>query len=250
MVSSGEVLILWALFGALGGALAYRLADLLLEAREKGEPIGWRPRCPRCGQPESPLQRLALLAMPLRLRCAGCALAPSRQQAMVELLAAAAIALIAWRYEDPLQAGVHALASLLLLTATLTDLRARLIPNRLTYPGSLAALGASALPGGVGLLDAAAGGLAAGLLALGMLLLGVLIYRRADVFGMGDVKLALFIGLVAGLSRALWSLMAGILAGGVIGLGVLLAGRSRRSTMPYGPALALGAYLVMVLRPL
>jgi leader peptidase (prepilin peptidase)/N-methyltransferase len=241
--------LLWAVFGALGGALAYRLADLLLEARADDAPIGWRPRCPRCGQPESPLQRLALLALPLRLRCAGCGLAASPQQAAVELLGAAGIALIAWRYEDPVQVGVHSLAALLLLTATLTDLRARLIPNRLTYPGSLAALGAAALPGGVSLLEAAAGGLVAGLIALGMLLLGVLMYRRADVFGMGDVKLALFIGLVAGLTRALWSVVFGIVAGGVIGLGVLLAGRSSRSTMPYGPALALGAYLVMVLRP-
>jgi leader peptidase (prepilin peptidase)/N-methyltransferase len=244
------VLALWALFGALGGALAFRLADLLLEAREADAPIGWRPRCPRCGRPESLLRRLALLALPLRLRCAGCGLAPAREQVAVELVGAAGVALLAWRYEEPLQAGIHALAALLLLTATLTDLRARLIPNRLTYPGSLAALGAAALPGGVGLVEAAAGGLASGLIALGMLLLGVALYRRADVFGMGDVKLALFIGLVAGLSRAVVSLLAGILAGGVIGVAVLLAGRSRRSTMPYGPALALGAYAVMVLRPL
>jgi leader peptidase (prepilin peptidase)/N-methyltransferase len=249
VVSSGEVLLLWAIFGALGGALAYRLADLLLEAREGDGSIGWRPRCPRCGQPESPLRRLALLALPLRSRCPGCGLTASRQQAAVELLGAVAVGLIAWRYEDPVQAGIHALAALLLLTATLTDLRARLIPNRLTYPGVLLALGAAALPGGVTVVEAAAGGLATGLLALGLLFMGLLLYRRADVFGMGDVKLALVIGLVAGLPRALWSLVAGIVAGGVIGIGVLLAGRSSRSTMPYGPALALGAYLVMVLRP-
>ena len=249
MVSSGDVLLLWAIFGALGGSLAFRLADRLLEADDGDEPMGWRPRCPRCGRTESPLQRIAVLALPLNLRCADCGVGASRQQAVVEGIGAAGVALIAWRYDDPLQAGVHALAALLLLTATLTDLRARLIPNRLTYPGVLVALGASALPGGVDPIQAAAGGLAAGLIGVVMLFLGLLMYRRADVFGVGDVKLALFIGVVAGLTRALWSIFAGIVAGGVIGLVLLLAGRSSRSTMPYGPALALGAYVVMVLRP-
>jgi leader peptidase (prepilin peptidase)/N-methyltransferase len=246
------VLLLWALFGALGGAVAYRLADRLLEDGPAG-PIGWMPRCPRCGRPESPFRRIALLALALRLRCPGCGLGPSRRQAAVEALAAVLVALLAWRIDDPLQAGIHALATLVLLAATLTDLRARLIPNALTYPGSLAALAAAALPGGIGVLDAVKGGLAAGLIAVGMLLLGVFMYRRADVFGLGDVKLALFIGLVAGLPdglpRALWAVAAGVVAGGVIGLALVAAGRSSRSTMPYGPALAVGAYLVFVVFP-
>jgi prepilin signal peptidase PulO-like enzyme (type II secretory pathway) len=254
----GRVLLLWALFGAFGGAVAYRLADRLLEGESAG-PIGWTPRCTRCGRAESPLRRIALLAFVLRRRCPGCGLGPSRRQAAVELLAAVLIALLAWRIDDPVQAGIHALATLVLLATTLTDLRARLIPNALTYPASLAALAASALPGGIGPLDAVGGGLAAGLIAVGMLLLGLFMYRRADVFGMGDVKLALFIGLVAGSPlpflpsavppRALWAIAAGIVAGGVIGMILVVAGRSSRSTMPYGPALAIGAYLVFLLRP-
>jgi len=232
----------------LGGAVAYRLADRLLEDGPAG-PIGWMPRCPRCGRPESPFRRIALLALALRLRCPGCGLGPSRRQAAVEALAAVLVALLAWRIDDPLQVGIHALATLVLLAATLTDLRARLIPNALTYPASLAALAAAAAPGGVAVLQAVAGGLAAGLIALAMLMLGVFMYRRADVFGLGDVKLALFIGLVAGFPGALWAVAAGVVAGGAIGLALVATGRSSRSTMPYGPALALGAYLVFLLRP-
>ncbi|HEY3083757.1 MAG TPA: prepilin peptidase [Chloroflexota bacterium] len=252
------MLLLWALFGVLCGALAYRLADRLLEDGSAG-PIGWTPRCPRCGRPESALRRIALIALALRLRCPGCGLEPPRRQAVVEVVAALLVALLAWRIVDPLQVGIHALATLVLLTLTLTDLRARRIPNALSYPASLAALAVSALPGGIDPLEAVMGGLVAGLIALGMLLLGVFMYRRADAFGMGDVKLALFIGLVAGYPfpglqsslppRALWAIAAGIVAGGVIGLALVASGRSSRSTMPYGPALALGAYLVFLLRP-
>jgi leader peptidase (prepilin peptidase)/N-methyltransferase len=242
------VLLLWALFGVLGGALAYRLADRLLET-DAGGSIGWAPRCSRCGRPESPLRRIALLALALRLRCPGCGLGSSRRQTAVEAIAALLVVLLAWRIDDPLQAGLYALATLVLLATTLTDLRARRIPNALTYPGSLAALAASALPGGVELLGSLLGGLAAGLIAVGMLLLGVFMYRRADAFGMGDVKLALFIGLVAGFPRALWAVVVGVVAGGVIGLALVASGRSSHSTMPYGPALAVGAYLAFLLRP-
>src|SRR5687767_2247077 len=128
VVSSGEVLLLWAIVGALGGGLAFRLADRLLEP-DGDASMGWWPRYPRCGRAESLPRRLAMIALPLRLRCAGCGLEASRQQAGVELIGAAAITVIAWRYEDPIQAGIHALATLVLLTASLTDLQARLIPN-------------------------------------------------------------------------------------------------------------------------
>jgi prepilin signal peptidase PulO-like enzyme (type II secretory pathway) len=143
---------------------------------------------------------------------------------------------------------VPALATLLLVAATLTDLRARLIPNALTYPGTALALAASfLLSSWVGLREAALGMLAAGGIATLIWLLGRLLYRRGDVFGLGDVKLSLFIGAVTGLSRALTAMTAGIVVGGLRGALVLLRGRSTRATMPYGPAHAIGAYLTLLL---
>ena len=157
------------------------------------------------------------------------------------------LALLRLRLGDDLAAAVPALATLLLVAATLTDLRARLIPNALTYPGTLLALAASPLPGGVGLVPALLGALAAGGLATLIWLAGRLLYRRGDVFGLGDVKLALFIGAVTGLSRALTAMTAGIVIGGLLGALILLRGRTSRATMPYGPALAIGAYLTLLL---
>jgi prepilin signal peptidase PulO-like enzyme (type II secretory pathway) len=91
------------------------------------------------------------------------------------------------------------------------------------------------------------GALAAGGLAMLIFLAGALLYRRGDVFGLGDVKLALFIGAVTGFPRALTALIAGIGVGGLLALLVLLRGQSARATMPYGPALTLGAYLTLLL---
>jgi leader peptidase (prepilin peptidase)/N-methyltransferase len=232
--------LLWALLGLVGGGVAYRLADRLLERPGQGG-ASLLPRCPRCRRIQPPLRWLALL------RCPGCGRPPPREQAAVEVAAAVLIALLRLRLGDDLAAAVPALATLVLIAATLTDLRARLIPNALTYPATALALAASALPGGVGPLPALLGTLAAGGLATLIFLAGALLYRRADVFGLGDVKLALFIGAVTGFPRALTGLTAGILVGGLLGLLVLLRGRSGRATMPYGPALAIGAYLTLLL---
>jgi len=173
--------------------------------------------------------------------------AAAGERAAVAVVAAVLVALLRLRIGDDLATAVPALATLVLITATLTDLRARLIPNALTYPATVLALLASPLPGGVGPLPALFGALAAGGVSLLIFLGGALLYRRGDVFGLGDVKLALVIGAVAGIARALTALLVGVLVGGVLGLLVLLRARSARATMPYGPALAIGAYLTLLL---
>jgi leader peptidase (prepilin peptidase)/N-methyltransferase len=62
--------------------------------------------------------------------------------------------------------------------------------------------------------------------------------------GMGDVKLAALIGLVlGGLGLRDVAVAAGlaILTAGVGGIGALVAGRSRKSAIPFGPYLVVGA---------
>jgi leader peptidase (prepilin peptidase)/N-methyltransferase len=241
MTGAPLVIALWALLGLVGGGIAYRLADRLLERSSGGASL--LPRCPRCGRLQTPLHRLALL----RLACPGCGWRPPGEQVAVELVAAGLLALLRLRLGDDLATALPAMATLVLVAATLTDLRARLIPNALTYPATAIALLASPLPGGIGPVPALLGALAAGGVATLIWLGGRLLYRRGDVFGLGDVKLSLFIGAVVGLSRALTAMTAGIFVGGLLGLLVLLRGRSTRAIMPYGPALAIGAYLTLLL---
>jgi 16S rRNA (guanine527-N7)-methyltransferase len=105
------------------------------------------------------------------------------------VIGAALVGALALRFGDsPLTTGIAAAETLVLMVATLTDLRARIIPNALTYPVAAAALAAAALPDQIGTIDAAIGGAIAGGAALAMFGLGILLYRRADAFGMGDVK--------------------------------------------------------------
>jgi leader peptidase (prepilin peptidase)/N-methyltransferase len=64
----------------------------------------------------------------------------------------------------------------------------------------------------------------------------------SGAFGLGDVKLLIGMGLMLGLYAAVGGLMAGLFVSGVVLL-VLLAARriGRRSYVPFGPFLILGA---------
>ena len=146
-----------------------------------------------------------------------------------------------------------ALPGLLLFTWTLLviaviDARTGRVPNRLTYPLTPVLLGLLAL---AALLNGeparAASALLGGLAAGGALLVLALINPRG--MGMGDVKLAAFIGV--GLGYLGWSelvagLVAGFVIGGVVAL-VLLATRlrGRKDLIPFGPYLAGGAFLAL-----
>jgi leader peptidase (prepilin peptidase)/N-methyltransferase len=68
-------------------------------------------------------------------------------------------------------------------------------------------------------------------------------------FGFGDVKLSGLLGLVSGLGNTLPALAIGAIAGGV-GAALMMVFRraGRRTTIAYGPYLALGAFIGMLSR--
>jgi len=71
----------------------------------------------------------------------------------------------------------------------------------------------------------------------------------AGAFGIGDVKLLGGVGLMLGLVRAFSGVIAGLLFSGIV-LVVLLATRriGRRSYVPFGPFLILGALWAVLIR--
>jgi len=141
---------------------------------------------------------------------------------------------------------VFALATAVLI---LTDVEVKLIPNRVLYP----ATGAFALLLAAGaLVDGSASGL--GRAALGgagyfAVLLVVALLARGG-FGLGDVKLAVLLGMATAFPG--WRVLAAAamftaLLGGVPALVLLVTRRARRDTeLPYGPAMILGAWIALV----
>ncbi len=133
-----------------------------------------------------------------------------------------------------------ALSVAVLAALSVHDLGTRRIPNRVVYPAIAgAALLAPAWPG----RDAA--DLLAGGVAAGAVFWCVAIASRGGLGG-GDVKLAVFAGLVTGASRIPAVLAVTAVAGGVAAVGALALGHSRRATFAYGPCIALGGIAALL----
>ncbi len=135
------------------------------------------------------------------------------------------------------------------MALALIDIDQKLIPNRVLFPG-LAVAAPLLLAGAVAdghpgwWLRGVAGG--AGYF-VGLLILALIAPRGG--LGMGDVKLALLLGLFLGYQgweQVLLGAFIAILLGGVVSAVLLLTRRKgRRDTIPFGPYLIAGAYLTI-----
>jgi leader peptidase (prepilin peptidase)/N-methyltransferase len=161
-----------------------------------------------------------------------------RERLLGLVAAVLAVVLAAHRAESVLHFLLLAGCSLLLVALAAEDAATMLLPNRLMYPGILAALLVGGLWPDQSLLATLEGG-AAGFLI--MLTLFVVL----PGFGAGDVKLCALIGLFVGWPHVLGAILAGVTCSGLVALaGVVTRRLSLRSTMPYGPGLVAGALLV------
>jgi leader peptidase (prepilin peptidase)/N-methyltransferase len=121
------------------------------------------------------------------------------------------------------------------------DLEERLLPNRIVGP----AMAGAVLWQAVFFRGRLAECLLAGIAAGAVLLLPSLLQPGA--VGMGDVKVAAFLGLVLG-GDVVVAMIAGSLAAAPVALAMLLVGGAgaRRSALPFGPFLALGAGIALL----
>jgi leader peptidase (prepilin peptidase)/N-methyltransferase len=157
-----------------------------------------------------------------------------------------ALALAANATDDRRAAYAIALAAVLLWIATI-DVRRRVIPNRLVYPLALVAVLAGSLLHGLG--PTLLGLLTFGGVFLLLFLAGIVIYRHSGALGLGDVKLAAAVGLALGYPGALWALALTAALGALLALVVLAVRRDRAASIPYGPAICLGAILTLLVAP-
>lgn len=164
------------------------------------------------------------------------------------------IALLAKHHWPAAIVLVIALCYFLVLSLKLSiiDVKTHTLPNRLVlpaYPISAILLLSAALfvPDVQQLVRLLVGGLAAGIFYW------LLWFIYPAGIGFGDVKLAGVIGLYLGYygwSHLLLGVMAGFVVGGLWGIALIASKRgTRNSRIPFGPAMLIGAWLVMLLLP-
>ena len=229
-----------AVLGAAAG-LTVRVAAtvLVLSDQNRTTPLDWR--CGACGV-RVPFTAWARAGW-RRPRHPDCTAAdqPAGVPVWVLVLATAALFCVAAAvFGAGLQLALAGGLITLLLVIAVVDVQCRLVLDRLTYPGLVAAPLFAWLWPGLGVRAALLGGLAA-LIIFGAL---VLLYRRG--MGPGDVKLATLIGLYLGWPQVLPALLIAFLLGGLVGVAILLSGGSRQSTFAYSPVLVAGAIFVLL----
>jgi len=194
--------------------------------------------CPNCGTPVKPYDNIPILSwLILRGHCRGCAAPISVRYPLVEALTAALCAGAVLSNHSAASIALSVVLIRVVVPAALIDIEHRIIPNRITGLGAVLALaiGLALDPAGEPerLIAAAAAG--------GFLLIAALAYPGG--MGMGDVKLAGVMGLFLGAAVApalLIALVAGVLLGAVV-IARKGAQAGRKTAVPFGPFLALGA---------
>lgn len=167
----------------------------------------------------------------------------------VSCAAASALALRPHHYAFG-PAVLTALFALALLVTASTDFERRIIPNLVSYPGIVAALALSWAWPDRSVTDIALGGAFAIGVAVALFALGIAVgalLGGGAALGMGDAKLMVWIGVLAGWPAVTNALVYGVLAAGVISIALLVRGGARKR-FSYGPYLVLGA-LVVILFP-
>jgi leader peptidase (prepilin peptidase) / N-methyltransferase len=202
-----------------------------------------RSACGSCGTTLAWYDNIPLLSYAvLRGRCRSCGTRIGLIYPAVELTAAVLIGACLLKFGLTLHALVAAFFCATLVTVSATDIRRRVIPDRIVLPA------AAILLVGMTVVHPSPVWAIAALAASGFLLIAALAYPAG--MGGGDIKLALLIGAGLGVVTPV-GLMIGMLSALVPSV-VLLARHgtaARKMKIPFGPFLALGAVVALFAGP-
>ncbi len=209
-----------------------------------------QPACSLCGTPSAMRAQLPFLGR--FLEGGHCATCGERTPVLVPLFEIAAFAIAIWSLGvfDGIAAVTAAMLGWLLLSAAVIDQRTMLLPDSLTTIALLLGLAVAAAAGPTALLNALTGA-AAGFAAFALIGEAFRRLRGRDGIGLGDAKLLAAAGAWVG-----WqSLPSLVLIAACTAIVLILLTRVGQSgdlnrRLPFGPHLALAAWVTLLYRPL
>ena len=206
--------------------------------------------CPGCDRPIRPRDNVPVVSwLLLRGRCRDCGTGISIRYPAVEVATAVVFGVLAWRFgfDGALPAFLYLGA--IGVALTMIDIDVHRLPNAIVLPSYVVAAVLLTVP-------AAATGEWSQLLraALGGLVLFAFYFALAFVYpagmGFGDVKLAGVLGIYLGWLG--WGVLLiggflGFLLGGVVGGALMVVRRAgRKSKIPFGPFMLVGALIAIL----
>jgi leader peptidase (prepilin peptidase)/N-methyltransferase len=238
--------------GIVLGLFVGSYLGLVVDRLPAGEPTATgRSRCDACSRPLRWFELVPVVSwVVLRGRCRTCRARISATSTVIEAATALLFASMVWRFGWHWELGGYVVLVAALLALSVIDLRTRRLPREITYVA--AALGMPFLIIGALVADEPERLLWAGAGGAGALVFFFALHHGwRGAMGEGDVRLAALLGVFLGWIGPMHvpvGLFLGFLAGAVAGVGVMAAGRGsagRRTAIPFGPFLALGAVVVI-----
>jgi leader peptidase (prepilin peptidase)/N-methyltransferase len=233
------LIILSALFGLVVGSFLNVCIDRLPAKKSLAYPPS---HCDACQKPLKIPDLIPIFSyLWLRGKCRYCGIKIPQRILWVELFTGSVFAFLFWRYGLSWEFPLTAFYTCVLLVLAMIDLQHNLILNVIVYPVMIIALVAGFLIPEFDIYK----GVLGGVIGFAILLIPALVMRRG--MGWGDVKFAGLIGLMLGFPVVFAGLFIGILLGGIFAVALLLfRKKSRKDTIPFGPWLALGAFIALM----
>jgi leader peptidase (prepilin peptidase)/N-methyltransferase len=182
--------------------------------------------------------------------CVKCGHRFSARYAMVELLTCILFVAITACYGWSAQTLLYCLFAAALLAMTFIDLELKIIPDQISIGGWVVAMLLAALQIGwypLSFFDALIGSLV-GYFIFWIVSRVFYFVTHEEGLGGGDIKLMGFVGAMLGWQGAVSTIVVGNVLGLVVGIiSIICLKKSRRTPIPFGPFLAMGA-LVHLLR--
>jgi prepilin signal peptidase PulO-like enzyme (type II secretory pathway) len=239
------------IFAAVLGGILGSFANVLVIRWHEGKSLGGRSRCPSCKKTINPRHLVPVVSwLMLRGRCAYCRRKVHPQYVLVEAAAVVLGIIAAWRF-DPFgqpQFWTEFLLSVGLLVPVAMDIRWKELPVQfMVFLGAAGALAglfgfAAWLPGGWPAVGAIVYGVSAAVIFFGAQIL----VSRGRWLGEGDFWLGIALGLILGWPNvAVAVYTAYVLGGTYAAVGFALGRLTRKSKLPFAPALAAGTMVAM-----
>ena len=230
--------VLCGVIGSVVGTFLAMLAERLPSSRPVLSPLG----CPSCGRRFAPVDLIPVLGhVVVGGRCRSCGFPLARRLPIVQATTALLFAAFGYHYgvEPPL---VFALIHLcFLIVIFFVDLDHQLILNRVVFPAMGAALLAAVWLPSPTVRSALLGG------AAGFTIFFAIVFIYPAGMGMGDARLAGYLGLVLGLTQVFLSLVLSVIMAGIAAIILLAAGaKKRKDSIPFGPFLVVGGLVIML----
>lgn len=196
--------------------------------------------CPNCSHELTVLELVPVLSYVWQKgRCKNCSGAIHWRYPVVEFASGAGFLAMAWTSPSLFSFLVGTSFFSLLLVLALIDLEHKILPNKLTLPGTVLGLVFALIGWSIPFKLSILGGL------VGFLIIFLIALLSRGGMGMGDAKLLAMIGTFLGWKAVFYVLFGASFLGSIGGITyLLLTKQDRKTPIPFGPSLALAAFVV------